>query len=130
SAAGSEIDGQRVAVFFSAAAFKVLQRSYVRIGEIVHMNVVANAGAVGSRVVGAVDLQLGSVRGGGGDRQRNQMSFRVVELANLAAVVFTVCGARCVEVAQTHRAESVSAAVSLEGVFEKKLRRSIGIDRL
>ena len=99
SPACSQIDSQRVAVFF-----QVLQRPDVRIGEIVHVNVVANAGAIRSRVVGPVDEQLGSVRGGGGKRQWNQVSFRVVHLANLAAVVFTVLGYRSVEITQAHRA--------------------------
>src|SRR6266849_2076221 len=105
SPARPQIDGQRVAALFVgalfvAASFKVLQRSHVRIGEIANMNVVANAGAVRSRVVRSEDLQLGSVRGGGGKRQWNQMCFRIVDLANLAAVI----GSRSIKVAQTHRA--------------------------
>ena len=100
SPACSEIDGQRVVAFFVALSFKVLQRPHVRIGEIVNMNVVANAGAVRSRVVGPVDSQLGSVLGGGGKHQRNQVSFRVMELANLAAFI----GSRGVEITQAHRA--------------------------
>src|ERR1039458_4682681 len=89
-------------------------------------NVVAKAGPVRGRVVGPVDLQLGSVPGGGGKRQWNQVSFRIVDLANLAAFI----GSRSVEIAQAHRAQSVSAAVRLERVFEKKLLSAIGIDRL
>src|SRR6266403_82085 len=66
SPACPQIDGQRapvsvVGAFFVAASFKVLQRSHVRIGEIVHVNVVADAGAVRSWVVRSEDLQLGSV---------------------------------------------------------------------
>src|SRR6266446_6220856 len=103
SPACPQIDGQRapvsvVGAFFVAASFKVLQRSHVRIGEIVHVNVVADAGAVRSWVVRSEDLQLGSVLGGGGKRQWNQMSLRIVEFANLAAVI----ASRSVEIAQTH----------------------------
>ena len=58
------------------------------------------------------------------------MRFRVVHLANLAAFVFTVFCSRSVEIAQTHRAQSVSAAIGLERVLEKKLGRAIGIHRL
>src|SRR6266446_7616305 len=54
------------------------------------------------------------------------MTLRIVDLANLTAVI----GSRRIEIAQTHRAQSVSAAISPERVFEKKLRRPIGIDRL
>src|SRR6202023_228395 len=61
-----------------------------------------------------------------GKRQWNQVSLWIMQFANLAAVI----GSRGVEVAQTHRAQSVSATVSLKRVFEKKLRRAIGIDRL
>jgi len=125
SAAGSQIDGQRAAAFFTAAIFKILQRAHVRIGQIVHMNVVANAGAIRRRVVGAVDPQLWSVRGGSGKRQWNQMSFRIVELANFAAFV----GPGGVEITETHRAQSVSAAVSLQRVFKKKFRCAVGIHR-
>ena len=124
-AAGSQIDGQRAAAFFADAIFKVLQRAHVRIGQVVHMNVVANTGAIRRRVVGAVDPQRWSVRGGGGERQWNQMSFRIVELANFAAFV----GPGGVEITETHRAQSVSAAVSLQRVFKKKFRCAVGIHR-
>src|SRR5208282_5354819 len=121
SPAGSQIDGQRVAAGFAAVFFavplKVLQCSDVRIGEIVDMDVVANAGAIGGGIVGAVNLQLSSVLGGGRNRQWNQVSLRIVELARLA----TFIGSRGVEVAQSHRAQSVRAVVSLERIFETKL---------
>lgn len=105
SAACPQVDGQRVSTFFVSAFFellglKVLQRSDVRIGEIANMNVVAHAGAIGRRVVRSVDLQLGFVLAGGGKRQWNQMSLRIVQFANLAAVI----GSRSVEIAQTRRA--------------------------
>ena len=121
----SQIDSQRAA-FFVAVLLNVLHSAHVRVGEIVHMNVIANAGAVRSRVVGPVDLQLAPGRGGGGKRQWNQVRLRVVEFADLAAFI----GSRSVEIAQAYRAQSVGAAVSLERVFEKKLGRAIGIDRL
>jgi hypothetical protein len=96
---------QRVSTFFGSAffellGFKVLQRSDVRIGEIANMNGVAHAGAIGRRVVRSEDLQLGSVLAGGGKRQWNQMSLRIVQFANLAAFI----GSRSVEIARTHRA--------------------------
>jgi hypothetical protein len=46
SPARSQIDGERL-----AALFQVLESSDVRIGKIVHMNVVAKAGPVRGRVV-------------------------------------------------------------------------------
>src|SRR5271169_7165193 len=88
------------------------------------MNVIANAGTIRSRVVEPINLQFGSVRGGGGKRQRNQVSFRVVDFADLTAFV----GSRSVEITQTHGSQSVSSAVSRKRVFEKKLRRAIGVD--
>ena len=100
SVACPKIDGQRIAPFLVAGSFNVLQRSRVRIGEVVNMNVVADAGTVRGRVVRSEDLQLRAVLGGGGQRQRNQMSLRFVEFANLAAVIRS----RGIEIAQTHRA--------------------------
>src|SRR5208282_2260681 len=131
SSACSQIDGQRV-----TALFEMLQCPHVGIGKIVHMNVVADAGAIRSRIVGSIDLQLGdlqfgdlqlnSIPGGGGESERNQVRFGIVKLANLAAFI----GSGSVEIAQPHRAESIGAVVSLERIFEKKLRRAIGIYRL
>jgi hypothetical protein len=46
SASGSEIEGQRLAVFCAAFFFQVLQSAHVSFGEIVYMNVIANAGPV------------------------------------------------------------------------------------
>src|SRR5208282_3011730 len=109
------------AVSYNVLRFQIAQRSDVRIGKIVHMNVVANAGAIRSWVVGAVNFQLGSVRGGGSQRQRNQVSFRVMDFANLAALV----GSGSVEITQTHRAQSVSTAIRRKRVFEKQFRRPI-----
>jgi hypothetical protein len=54
----------------------------------------------GRRVVRSEDMQLGSVLAGGGKRQWNQMSLRIVQFANLAVFI----GSRSVEIAQTHRA--------------------------
>jgi len=58
------------------------------------MNVIANAGTIRSRVVEPINLQFGSVGGGGGKRQWNQVSFRVVDFADLTAFV----GSRGVEI--------------------------------
>ena len=73
-----------------------------------------------------MDLQLRTILGGGGQRQRNQVSFRGVDLAGLSVFI----GSGGVEIAQAHRAQIVSAAVGLERVFEKKFRRAIRIHRL
>jgi len=51
--AGSQIHGER-----RVAGLEMLNRLHVRIGEVVHVNVVANARSVWSGIVGAENVQL------------------------------------------------------------------------
>jgi len=97
----------------------------MRICEIVDMNVVAYARAVGRQVVGAMNLQSRPIRVCRGEREWNQMGFRMVQFADFSAGI----GSASVEIPQPYRSQSVSAAVSLERTFEKKLGNAIGIDR-
>src|SRR5580692_5471787 len=89
------------------------------------MDVVADAGAVGSRVIGAMYLQIRSVRGGG-QCEWNQMSFGIVKFSNLAAGI----GSGGVEIAQADGAHSIGAVVGFERVFEKEFGGAVRVHRL
>src|SRR5258705_13913358 len=91
SVARSQIEGDRIATFL-----EMLQGSHVRIGQVVDVNVVANAGSIGSGIVSAEDLEFGAFLRGGKSKW-NQMGLGIVQLADLAAFV----GTGGIEVAQT-----------------------------
>ena len=89
-----------------AAVAQVVERIQVRGGEILDVDVVAHAGAVGRRVVGAEDRQVGALadRGLAGDLDQQRGLAR--RLADAALRV----GAGDVEVAQRPRGASASTA--------------------
>src|SRR5438270_3990437 len=95
-------------------------------GKIVDMNVVANAGAVGSWIVTAKNIQRWSGACSSTKRQRNKMRFRVVRLADSACLVRSCC----VEVTKTGITQVVGPIVSFERVLAEKLRRAIRVHRL
>src|ERR1700692_2612867 len=64
--------------------------------------------------------------GSRGESQWNQVRFRIVQFANLAAFI----SSRRIEITQTGRPQPVSPTVSLQRVFEKQFRCAIRIDRL
>ncbi len=70
----------------------------VGVGEIADMHVVADAGAVGRRIVVAENVDRRLAAHGGEQDQRNEVGFGVVALPDLAVRV----GACRVEVAQRH----------------------------
>ena len=103
----------------------MLKSADVRVGQVIHVNVVAHAGAVWSGVVRAEDLQFGSVAGGG-ERKRNQVGLGIMQLADFTALI---C-ASGVEVAETGRAQAVSPIVGFERILTEKFGSTIWIDRL
>src|SRR6202042_1863614 len=120
SFAGVEIQGDRV-----FALFQMLQGADVGVGQIVDVDVVAEASAVGRGIVGGEDIQLGAIGQGRLKGELDQMRFGIVKFADLAGLV----GSGGVEVPQTCYAEIEGMPVRFECVFECELRRSIGIDR-
>jgi hypothetical protein len=59
----------------------------VCLSEIIDVNVVSNACAVGGRVVGSEDLQFRSRAGCSSKRKRYEVSLRFVEFADVSALV-------------------------------------------
>src|SRR5690606_5376418 len=54
----------------------VLQSQGMRLGQVIHMHIIPNAGPIGRWIVVAEDLQLGPFTRNGSKNVRNQMSFR------------------------------------------------------
>ena len=90
------------------------------------MDVVANAGAVGRRIVGTEHGQRGAAPERGIDHERQQVGLGLVGLAERAVRV----RARGIEVAQCRPAQPVCDAVRLECVLDGELRCAVRIDRL
>ena len=97
------------------------ERAEMGVGEVRDVDVVADAGAVGRRVVVAVQRQLAPGAGGRGEDVRDQMGLGVVVLAEALG------GAGDVEVAQADRGQSVGPRVVGEREVDRKLRRAVGI---
>ena len=114
-----DLDGRR-------AAREVLERQEVRFGQVDHVDVVANRGAVGRRVVGAEDLQLAPAPQGRLDGERNQVRLRVVIFADFAFRV----GPRGIEIAQRRVVKVVGALVPLEDFLDHELGFAVRIHRL
>ena len=98
----------------------------MRFGEVVNVNVVANARAIDSRIVIAKDFQGRSFALDCLQDERNQVRFRIMILANLASVV----GPSRIEVSEGHVAQAVRATISLERILQRELGCAVGIYRL
>jgi len=118
--AGSEIHGNRF------GGCQVLQAQYVGFRQVIHMNVVADAGAICSRIVIAVDGECGPFALNCLEDNRNQMALGIMHLPNRA----TFIGSRRIEVAEADVLQAVSCAVSLERIFEREFGGAIGVHRL
>ena len=73
------------------------------------MNVVADTGAIGGGVIGAEDLDVRPLSEDGLEDERDEVSFRIVVLADLVVRV----SARGIEVAQRNPFQSMRRAVLL-----------------
>src|SRR5258707_9559299 len=92
-------------------------------GQVVHVDVVANAGAIGRGVVGTENFQSFARAADGFKSSGNQMSFGLVEFPDSSSFI----GSGGVEVAETYIAESVGSGVGLKRVLECQFCGSIGI---
>src|SRR5438445_9347107 len=93
------------------------------ISKIVHVDVIADASAVGGLVVIAEDLQSGPLALNRLEDERDQVSLRVMVLADFRALV---CSRR-IEVSEAHKAQSISEAVGFQRILECELGRSVRI---
>src|SRR5579871_4246455 len=104
----------------------MLERQHVSFSQIVDVDVIAHAGAVGRGIIVAEKFEGTTLPGDRLQRAGNQVSFRLVHFADVSSFV----GTGGVEVAQADRAQSVSTAVGFEGIFKKQFRNAVRIDRL
>ena len=99
------------------------QREQVGVGEVLDVHVVADARAVGRRVVLAEDGQRLPLPRGDLQGQRDEVGLGRVPLAEPEG------GARDVEVAQADRGEPVGDRVRGEHVVDGELGRAVGVGR-
>ena len=100
-----------------------LECPHVRVRQIRHVNVIAQARAVGRRVVVAEHLQAASARRRV-DRARDDVDFRRVIFADLAVRI----GARGVEVPQRHRMNAIRPLEVRQRPFDGQLRFAVAVD--
>src|SRR6266481_2030903 len=107
---------------FAGNAVDLLKSADVRIGNIEHMDVIADAGAVRRGIVSAEDIDMGQCTAGGIENPGNEMSFHAMMLA-----AFLGCSGS-VEITETHVFESGVELVIGQNLFEHELGFTIGID--
>ena len=100
------------------------QREQVRCSQVTHVDVVANAGTVGSRVVRAEDVHVFQAAQSYVENPRNKMCLRLVRLAAIRA--HRACR---VEVSQAGIAESVNLMEPSQHSLHQQLRLAIRIRR-
>ena len=91
----------------------MIQCQQVRLGQVRHVHVIADTGAVRRRIVGAEHQQRRPASQRGIDRQRNEMRLRIVVLAQPPGRIRP----GGVEVAQHAAAQSVDAPGPVERAF-------------
>src|SRR5262249_27217735 len=116
TAAGAKIER----LGFGGAA-EMLEGADVRVGQIGHVNVVANRSAVGRRILIAEYADFFVSIGGRGEDVGDQVGLRIVIFAA------TLGGAGGVEIAQAHGFQAVSCVVGFKKAFEGELRPAIRI---
>ena len=116
SAAGTKIE--RLGL---GAAAEMLESANVRIGQIGHVNVIANGSAVGRRILVAEYADFFMRIGGRGENVGDQVGFRIM----IFAAAFR--GAGGVEIAEAHGFQAVGCVIGFKKALESKLRPAIGI---
>src|ERR1700676_3804064 len=107
---------------FAGNAVDFLKSADVGIGNIEHVDVIADAGSVRRRVVRSEDIDMGQSTAGGIENPRNEMSFHAMMLAAFLG------GSGGVEIAEGHIFESGVDLVIRQNLFEHELGFTIRID--
>src|SRR6266480_1081684 len=107
---------------FAGNAVDLLKSTDVGIGNIEHVDVIADAGSVQRGVVRAEDVDMRQTTASGIENPGNEMSFHAMMLAALLG------GSGSVEIAEAHVFESGVDLVIRENLFEYELGLTIRID--
>src|SRR6266550_954056 len=107
---------------FAGNAVDLLKSADVGIGDIKHVDVIADAGSVWCRVVRAEDVDMRQTTASGIENPGNEMSFHAMMLAALLG------GSGSVEIAEAHIFESGVDLVIRQNLFEHELGFTIRID--
>src|SRR6202045_1403967 len=107
---------------FAGNAVDLLKSADVRIGDIEHVDVIADAGAVRCGIVRSEDIDMGQSTAGGIENPGNEMSFHAMMLAALLG------RSGSVEIAEAHGFESGVDLVIGQNLFEHELGFAIRID--
>src|SRR6266478_1453506 len=107
---------------FAGNTVDLLKSTDVGIGDIKHVDVIADAGSVWCRVVRAEDVDMGQSTAGGIENPGNEMSFHAMMLAAFPG------GSGSVEIAEGHILESGVDLVIRQNLFEYELGFTIRID--
>ncbi len=118
--AGTEIQRIRVTTLE-----QITQRQYVRLGEIAYMNVITYAGSILRRIVLAKYRNIGPTPHCRIEDQRNQVSFRIVVLANFGV---RICSCR-IKIPQSDGLQPVSRIEITQHLLNHQLRMTIGVYR-
>ncbi len=87
----------------------------MRLGEIIYMNVITNAGAVRGPIIGTEDLHCRTFAACCLQRQWDQVSFRLVPFPDFTAFI----RAGGIEVTHPRGAQRVSIVISFQRLFKK-----------
>src|SRR5229473_1147927 len=107
---------------FAGNAADLLEGADVGIGDIEHVDVIADAGSVRCGVVRAEDIDVGQSAASGVENPGNEMSLHAMMLAALLG------GSGSIEIAEGHILEPGIELVIGQNLFENELGFSVGID--
>src|SRR5207302_466373 len=119
-------DGEAAAVAdiegFAGNAVDFLESADMGIGNIEHVDVIADAGSVGSGIIRAEDIDMGQATSGGIENSGNEMCFHAMIFAALPG------SSGGVEIAEAHVFEPGVELVIGKNLFENELGFSVWID--
>ena len=109
-----------------AALFEIFQRRKMRLGQVLHVDVIPDAGAVGGGVMIPEDADVIPLAEGGFHHQRDEVGFGVVILADARLGI----GAGGIKVAQRHIPDVIRPVAPLEHIFDGQLGGAVGVGGL
>ena len=107
-----------------SAVHQALQGQKVRLSQIGHMDIIANAGTVGRFIISAEYFNVLAPAGCRIQYQRNQMGLGIMIFSDFAIRV----GTGCVKIAQANMLQPVSGPVILQDFFDHAFGLAIRID--